>query len=110
MEKNLDMNELVDRVLAWGEDKGIMAEGTPMRQIIKTLEEVHETIEATYNGDHDEMVDGCGDAMVTLIIYSALINKTPQQCLEAALEVIEKRSGKMINGTFVKTESLKEDV
>jgi len=96
------MDELVDRVLIWADQKGIMKSGTPQRQLIKSLEELHETMEATYNGDMDEMVDGCGDTFVTLIIYSALIGKTPQQCLEAALDVIEKRTGTMINGTFVK--------
>ena len=97
-----DYNKLIDRVLLWADKKGILKSGTPMRQIIKSLEEVHETIEATYNGDEEEMVDGCGDVQVTLIIYAALIGKTPAQCLEAALNVIEKRTGKMINGTFVK--------
>ena len=102
------MDELVDRVLVWAEEKGIMDSGTPQRQLIKSLEELHETMEATYNSDIDEMIDGCGDTMVTLIIYSALIGKTPQQCLEAALNVIEKRTGKMVNGTFVKF--IKEEI
>jgi len=97
-----DFNILIDRVEAWADDKGTLSNGTPLRQIIKTLEEVHETMEATYNNDEVEMVDGCGDALITLIIYAHLIGKTPHECLNAALEVIEKRTGRMINNTFVK--------
>ena len=97
------MDKLVKRVEKWAEEKGILSSGTPERQLIKSLEELHETMEATYEGDFNEMVDGCGDTLVTLIIYARLIDSSAYECLEAALNVIEKRTGKMVKGTFVKS-------
>jgi hypothetical protein len=43
-----------------------------------------------------------GDIMVTLIIQAKMQNVSLEYCLESAYNVISKRTGKMINGQFVK--------
>ena len=44
--------------------------------------------------------------LVVLINLAELSGYRLEDCLELAYDVISKRSGKMVNGTFVKTESL----
>ena len=114
----MKFNELNNRVIAWADDKGILKKGTPTAQHTKTEEEVKELGEALFaqqnyleyyvnsKGDKvktiDEIKDGVGDSLVTLLIQCKLNHIDPLECLEIALNVIEKRSGTMINGTFVK--------
>jgi hypothetical protein len=40
--------------------------------------------------------------MVTLIIQAKMQGMTIEECLNAAYDVISKRTGKMVNGQFVK--------
>tara|TARA_R110000782_G_scaffold63357_1_gene129947 strand:- start:176 stop:529 length:354 start_codon:yes stop_codon:yes gene_type:complete len=111
-------NELNNRVITWANSKNILTNGNPLAQIDKTLEEVLETKEALFaqhnyiefykntkqdaNITIDEIKDGFGDILVTVLIGCKMQNINPLECLELALSVIEKRTGKMINGTFVK--------
>lgn len=110
--------ELKNRIEKWAEEKGILEKGTPLAQIGKTEEEVAETREAlvaqnnnlqTYvnskgeiKGTAAEIEDGIGDQLVTIIIQCKMQNLDPLKCLEGAVNIIEKRTGKMINGQFVK--------
>lgn len=110
--------ELNERVINWADNKGILRNATPLAQIEKTEEEVAETKLAIFasqqewfyfynskgeqkNAKH-EIKDGIGDTLVTLLIQCEMQNLNPLDCLETALNVIEKRTGKMINGKFVK--------
>ena len=43
-----------------------------------------------------------GDMVVVLTNLAELSGLTIEECIESAYEVISKRKGKMINGTFVK--------
>ena len=51
-------------------------------------------------------MDGIGDTFVTLIILSQQLGLDPKECLEMAYNVIKGRSGKTVNGVFVKKEDL----
>jgi NTP pyrophosphatase (non-canonical NTP hydrolase) len=93
---------LKKKVLVWAKDKGILDNATPMSQFIKTLEEVSELGTAINANDRDEIIDAIGDIAVTLIIQAELNGLDFDQCLESAYNVIAKRKGTMINGTFVK--------
>ena len=53
--------------------------------------------EATYT-----LVDGIGDAVVVLTNLAELVGVPIEDCIQEAYNVINKRKGKMINGTFVK--------
>ena len=50
----------------------------------------------------EEIKDGIGDMVVVLTNLAELSGLTIEECIESAYEVISKRQGKMINGTFVK--------
>ena len=110
--------ELNERVINWADQKGILLKATPLDQIKKTIEEVKETELAilyqqarattmrNYRGKicntSEEIKDGFGDILVTVLIGCKMQNLDPLDCLETALNIIEKRTGKMVNGQFVK--------
>jgi len=99
-----DYFELEALVEAWAEEKRILAKATPIAQSIKTLEEVTELCVAVNKNDRDEIIDAIGDILVTLIIQAKMQNVTVEQCLNSAYDVISKRTGRMIDGQFVKDE------
>ncbi|MBE18126.1 MAG: nucleotide pyrophosphohydrolase [Nitrospinae bacterium] len=103
-----DYFELEALVESWSEDRGILDKATPMAQALKTLEETTELCVAVNSEDRIEIIDSIGDILVTLIIQCQLQDLKIEQCLESAYKVIAKRKGKMINGQFVKEESLPE--
>lgn len=95
-------NELEALVIAWAKEKQIISKGTPEAQSFKTLEETNELIEAIHRGDREETIDALGDILVTIIIQAEMQGLKLTECLESAYNVISKRNGRMIDGTFVK--------
>jgi len=93
---------LEERVLMWAENKGILDNAKPINQGLKTLEEVNELLTGIVTDDREEIKDAFGDILVTIIIGAELQGLNLLDCLESALNIIEKRTGKMINGQFVK--------
>ena len=51
---------------------------------------------------HNELVDGLGDTLVTLIILAAQYGLELEDCLEYAYNEIKDRTGKTVDGTFIK--------
>ena len=101
-EKQMDYFELECAVEQWAEEKEIFDKATPVAQALKTLEETTELCTAINKNDRLEIIDAMGDIMVTLIIQAHMQDISLQQCLESAYNVINKRTGKMIDGQFVK--------
>ena len=97
-------NELQALVIAWATQKGILDKGTPHAQCGKTFEEVEELEAAIFDGDKAEIIDALGDILVTIIIKAEMQGLNLVECLESAYNVISKRTGKMVDGTFVKDE------
>jgi NTP pyrophosphatase (non-canonical NTP hydrolase) len=98
----MDYFELECAVETWAEEKGILSKATPMAQALKTLEETTELCTAINSNDRAEIIDAMGDIMVTLIIQAKMQGLKLEECLESAYNVISKRTGKMVNGVFVK--------
>jgi NTP pyrophosphatase (non-canonical NTP hydrolase) len=99
------MKDLILRVEKWALDKGILDSATPMAQSIKTLEESTELIQAISLNDRDEIIDAIGDIMVTVIIQAKMQGLNIEECLKSSYNVISKRTGKMVNGQFVKDQT-----
>ena len=55
-----------------------------------------------YVNTSEQIIDDFGDQFVTMLIGCKMQNLNPLDCLESALNIIEKRNGKIINGVFVK--------
>jgi len=95
-------NELEALVIAWAHQKGILDNGTPRAQAGKTMEEVGELLDAIDTGNKMEIEDALGDILVTIIIQAEMQQVSLVDCLESAYNIIAKRTGKMVNGQFVK--------
>lgn len=102
---NANAQTLFEKVREWAEEKGITGDhgrGTVMGQLGKVNEEVQELNAAIHDVDDDEVIDAIGDSIVTLVILADMLGYRAEDCLQSAYEVIAKRTGKMLNGTFVK--------
>ena len=93
-----------ERVRTWATVRGLYEKGDAKTQFVKLIEEVGETGRAILKSDEPEIKDGLGDAFVVLVNLSHLCGYTLEECIEEALEVIEKRTGRMVDGTFIKDE------
>ncbi len=98
----MNYRELETEVIKWADNKGILTNGTPEAQANKTIEEALEIYQAIKVNDKAEIIDGLGDVLVTIIIQAKLQNVDLLECLQTALNVITKRTGKMVNGEFIK--------
>jgi len=98
----MDYNQLEALVVAWADEKGILAKATTLKQAEKTMEEVQELIDAIKNDDQEEIEDALGDILVTIIIQAKMQNMSLIECLEIAYNIIAKRTGKMVDGQFKK--------
>ena len=66
------------------------------------MEEAGELGRALLKDNVEEQIDAIGDMVVVLTNLSELIDVPIEECIESGYEVISQRTGKMINGTFVK--------
>lgn len=163
--KSPNLDDLEPLVIKWAEKKGILQNGTPYKQLLKTGEEILELLQAIEDNNLDEIEDAIGDIVVTLIIYAEMkkisckrdfknhsfkaddstvhrlladyamllqaekfgqslkpiihthemmmvklhyiankYNLNIWECLKTAYNVIKNRTGKMINGVFIRDE------
>ncbi|MGH2217236.1 MazG-like family protein, partial [Enterococcus faecalis] len=56
--------------------------------------------------NENDLRDGIGDVVVTLIILAMQNNMDLYECLNQAYSEIKNRQGKMVNGVFVKEADL----
>jgi len=66
------------------------------------MEEAGELGRAILKKDQVEFIDAIGDMVVVLTNLAELGNTSIEICIDQAYDVISKRTGKMVNGTFVK--------
>ena len=95
-----------DLIRAWATDKGIYRSGDARTQFVKLMEEAGELAQAILKNDEPEVIDAIGDMVVVLTNLAKLRGHNIEDCITSAYDVIKSRQGKMINGTFVKSESL----
>lgn len=100
METNF--NELIENVIKWAEVRNILQKDNAKNQMLKVIEELGETASAIAKNQPDEIKDGIGDVFVTLIILSKQLGLHPNECLQQAWNEIKDRTGKTINGVFIK--------
>lgn len=93
---------LKQNVIWWAKEKGILDHSNPIKQALKTQEEVLELQNAVLDDNKEEIIDALGDIMVTIIIQAEMQGLDLEECLSAAYNVIKQRTGKMENGLFKK--------
>jgi len=102
-----DSNEGVfDLIRTWARERGIYDKGNSITQYAKLQEEAGELARALLKKDRPEIIDSIGDIVVVLTNLAEQEGLKIEDCIQTAYDVIAKRTGKMVNGTFVKTESL----
>ena len=92
----------------WARVRGIYDSGDQKTQYIKLQEEAGELAKAILNKDKAEVEDAIGDMVVVLTNLAELSELRIEDCIDSAYNEISNRKGKMINGTFVKTDGLSE--
>ena len=88
----------------WAGERGLYSKGDTKTQFCKLMEEAGELGRAVLKNDNEEFVDAIGDMVVVLTNMAHLGGTTIEECIDAAYKVISKRTGKMVNVTFVKDE------
>ena len=91
-----------NRIRQWADERGLYEKGDTKTQYLKLMEEAGELGRALLKDNVEEQIDAIGDMVVVLTNLSELINVPIEECIESAYEVISQRTGKMINGKFVK--------
>ena len=101
------MNELVKLIEKWAREKNLdIAE--PEKQMLKVVEEVGEVAAALARNNKNDLRDGIGDVVVTLVILAMQNDMDLYECLNQAYNEIKDRKGKNVNGVFVKESELND--
>jgi len=95
-----EQSRVIGIVTNWGLFEAENAK--PIKQAHKLIEEAAELIEAEASGDVAAQEDAVGDCLVVLINYCHMKGYSMEDCLKKAADVIEKRTGKIVNGKFIK--------
>jgi len=96
--------KMFEDIREWAKNRGLYEKGDSKTQYIKLQEEAGELAKALLNHDKAEVIDAIGDMVVVLTNLAHLEQVNIETCIRTAYNVINKRKGKMINGTFVKDE------
>ena len=91
-----------DRIREWARDRNLIKGATPAAQFEKYLEECGELGRSLIENDMDNFKDAVGDCVVVLTILAAQKGVTIEDCISSAYNEIKHRTGKMVDGIFVK--------
>lgn len=89
-------------VIQWAKERGLVNETNGKNQLLKSFEEMGEVARAVLKEDRPALIDGIGDVLVTLIILAEINNLSLEMCLAFAYEEIKNRTGKTVDGVFIK--------
>ena len=98
--------EIKKEVLKWADNKNLLGKDhiSVLIQSLKLISEVGELSDAIIKKDFKETVDAIGDIQVVLIILCDQLGLKIDECLESAYNEIKERTGKTVNGVFIKNE------
>ena len=93
-----------NKIRDWAKDRNLYQKGDSKTQYVKLMEEAGELAQALLKQDKAEIKDAIGDMVIVLDNLSELEGFKIEDCIDESFNVISKRTGKMVNGTFVKDE------
>jgi len=64
------MEKLINKIIEWGGQRELLSYSCHPKQLIKAYEEFGEISRAYLKGDREELIDGCGDLLVVLILFA----------------------------------------
>jgi NTP pyrophosphatase (non-canonical NTP hydrolase) len=97
-------HDLEEKVIQWSKDKKLI---DPVKQTLKTVSEVGELADAIAKCDPKDhattdIIDAIGDIEVCLTILKFQFGLAQDFPLKYAYDIIKERTGKTVNGTFIK--------
>lgn len=98
--------EVFDNIRQWAQTRGLYDKGDVKTQYVKLMEEAGELAQSIIKNDDVEFIDAIGDIVVVLTNLAHLGGVKIEDCIDSAYDEISNRKGKMVNGSFVKQESL----
>ena len=101
-EKLYSHQDQFELIREWAKERGLYDKGDSKTQLIKLYEEAGELSQAVLKNNRDDLIDAIGDCVVVLTNLAHLNGINIETCIGAAYDEISSRTGKMINGTFVK--------
>lgn len=104
----MTFEELHEAIIQWAENRNMISPKNTSRQYMKVSEELGEIAEGINKNNREQVEDSLGDILVTLIILSKDLDVDLLDCLRGAYDVIKDRTGKTINGVFVKETDLQK--
>ncbi len=93
---------IFELIREWANERGILDKGDAKTQLIKLYEETGELSQSLLKGDKDGVIDAIGDSIVVLTNLAELNGVSIETCIQSAYDEISGRTGRMVNGTFVK--------
>ena len=96
------MIETVKKIENWADNKGLIKKENSFAQMCKVTEEIGEVASALAKKDIVNLKDGIGDSIVTLVILAKQNGLNVEDCLESAWGEISNRTGKLVDGVFIK--------
>jgi len=97
-----ELNYIQNEILNWATEKGIFEHGTVNAQFFKLIEEATELKLEIDKRNIDKTKLEFGDVLVVLTILAQMLNTSFEECIYLAHEKNKNRTGKMVDGTFVK--------
>ena len=102
MSEQLTFRVLEDSVRVWADRRGIPEKSTAKDQLLKAVEEMGELSRGVQKHDLEMIEDAIGDVVVCLVNLARFYDLRVEECFDVAHDVIQTRSGSMVNGVFVK--------
>lgn len=101
-ESSVDSDNIFEDIRSWADKRGLYDKGDAKTQLIKLYEESGELSQAILKNDKAGIIDAIGDSVVVLTNLAHLVGTDIEICIKSAYDEISNRTGRMINGTFVK--------
>lgn len=103
------MNDvLTEKIKRWAKERNLH-DADPYKQFLKLAEEVGELSQALAKNKRKEAImEEIGGIYVVLTILSMQLNLDVRKCIEFEYDKIVNRTGRMVNGIFVKEDDLIE--
>lgn len=95
---------MFDKIIEWAVARNLIDGATSQAQMLKLTEEVGELAHAVARGKREALKDAIGDCCVVLTILAAQNDLHIETCIEHAYDQIKDRTGRMVDGVFVKDE------
>lgn len=91
-------------IRTWARKKGIIIKGNAKTQVLKLVEEVGELSASVIRIDNEKAKDAIGDCAIVLTTVAHHLGFTIEECINSAYQEIVNRTGKMVDGNFIKSQ------